>query len=335
MGTKLTVKVMKELLNTAKDGEAEILSLIVESIYTSKNCESETDLSWLLICDKKGRTLLHLASMHGHVNVLNYIWKEILESTTSKKLRKQYIDMKDNKGRTSLFYASSRGYDDVVSYLINRDANLETSTNENHIAPGSTALMASAERNTVKCFELILDAKANIHTQRRNRADALYMAARYGNHEIIRHLAINDYLNPIINRGTFHGRTAILTASLNGHLGACKELFKNGANINYQDNDKLTPLILATNEGHVLVVRWLIQNGADIYRKDKHRGSALDAALANGYGEIVNFLIKSQHIIENGGDIDDLTHIEKDIKQTKSPPASPPPEFGASTLAFL
>lgn len=212
-------------------------------------------------------------------------------------MRKQYLDVTDYRGRTALFYASAEGHGEVVSYLIDREASLEKNTNGNHIAPGSTALMASAEKNHLACFEYLLDAKASIQAQRRDGADALYLAARYGNHEIIRILAINDHMESIVNRESFHGRTAILTAALHGHLETCKILHSSGANLDYQDYDRFTALILASNEGHHHVSKWLVVNGADMHRKDKHGGTALDVALANGFSEIVNLLIQCQDIL--------------------------------------
>lgn len=310
METKISVKKIKEILNTATDGDVEILNLIVVSCKNiSRESNEEICLPWLLICDKKGRTPLHLASMHGHVNVLNYIWKEILKSTKSKKVKNHLIDMNDHKGRTALFYASARGHEEAVSYLINREASLEACTNEDHISPGSTPLMASAEKNTVKCFELLLEAKANVMNRRTDGADALYMASRYGNHQIIKMLAINNQIEQIVNRETFHGRTAIMTAALHGHIDACKELHECGAKLNYQDHDKLTALILATSEGHLFVIRWLVVNGADMDIKDKHGGSALDVALGKGHSEIVNFLIESQRIKKHGAGVDYLEKI--------------------------
>ena len=307
MCRKISVKKTKEILSTASDGDVEILNLIVGSCKNiSKESNEEICLSWLLLCDKKGRTPLHLASMNGHVNVLNYIWKEILQATKNKKVKKQLIDMNDHKGRTALFYASAFGHDEVVTYLLNREASLEACTNENHISPRSTPLMASAEKNTLKCFELLLDANANVMNQRKDGADALYMASRYGNHQIIRMLAVNNKIEGIVNQETFHGRTAIMTAALHGHIEACKELHECGAKLNYQDNDKLTALILATHEGHLLLIRWLVVNGANIEIKDKHGGSAIDAALGNGYSEIVNFLIQSQHIQKHYAGVPEL-----------------------------
>ena len=80
--------------------------------------------------------------------------------------------------------------------------------------------------------------------------------------------------------------------------------------MDYQDKDKLTPLLLASNEGHFLLTKWLVVNGVDIYRKDKHGGSALDAALGNGHSDIVNVLIESQNIINHGGDVDNIANLE-------------------------
>ena len=305
MESEIPVKVMKEIFATTKDGDVEILNIIVD--YSCK--AHDTDISWLTISDKKGRSPLHLAATYGHVNIVNFAWKELIASTTSKKLRKQYVDMTDFKGRTALFNASAKGYGEVVYYLINRDINLEVPTNENHVTPGSTALMASAERNTLECFELLMDAGANILAQRKDRADALYLAAKNGNNDIIRFLGVNDYIGPVINRESFHGRTAILTASLNGHLETCKVLLEYGAKLNYQDKDKFTAVIFAANEGHESIVKWLVANGADIYRKDKHGASALATALAQGHNKIVSFLLKVQRIMENGGDLDDLAKL--------------------------
>ena len=311
---KFPIKKSKELINTAKNGNLGIFKLVVDSCRIRNNNNSDTDdidLSWVLVSDKKGRTLLHVASKHGHIDIVNFIRKAIYESTSDKKLRKQYLDIQDFKGRTALFYASAEGHEEVVSYLIDREASIEKDTNGIHISPGSTALMASAEKNQLKCFESLLDAKACIQTQRRDGADALYLAARYGNDEIIRILAVNDHMESIVNRETFHGRTALLTAALHGHLEACKALHFSGANLNYQDNDRFTALILASNEGHNNVTRWLVLNGAEMHRKDKHGGTALDAALAHGFSDIVNFLIQSEEILEYGGSIDQMIDRHK------------------------
>ena len=307
MTHRFPIKISKELIHTTKNGNLEILKLIVNSFKHSNKNSSEIDdidVAWVLVSDKKGRNLLHIASKHGFIDIVNYIRKAIYEATTDKKLRKQYLDIADFKGRTALFYASAEGHDDIVSYLIDREANINKDTISTHVAPGSTPLMAAAERNNLKCFESLLDGKASIQCQRRDGADALYLASRHGNYEVIKILAINDHMEKIINRETFHGRTAILTAAFNGHLDACKLLHSSGANLNYQDNDKFTALILASNEGHYNVSEWLVINGADIFRKDRHGGTALDAALAHGFSEIVNLLIESQEILEYGSSME-------------------------------
>ena len=307
MSTKVPKKILKELIETAKIGDVNIFKTIIDCFCT----HDKKDISWVLISDKKGRSLMHIASMHGHLKIVSFIRKSICDATYDFALRKHYIDISDNKGRTALFYACAGGYNKVVNFLLSREADITSFTNEAHMAPGSTALMASAEKNHIKCVKLLLDASADVYAQRKDKADALYMAARNGNHSVIKLLvSYGDKLDPIINRETFHKRTAMLTASMHGHLESCKTLRACGAGVNYADKDNLTALAIASNEGHIHVVKWLVSQGADVLTKSVE--PALDGALANGHLQIFNFLILAQDILKNGGDREDVGNIEVD-----------------------
>ena len=305
METGIPLRTRKEIMETSKEGEVETLKLIVGYIKDHMLDYNASAISWIIIRDKKGRSPLHLAAKHGHLNVIQFIYQEIINMTKHVFARKKFIDSIDDKKRTPLFYAAVGGHSKVVCFLIKREASLESCTSGN----GSTALMVSAQKNKVKCFEILLEARADLSSRRKDGADALYMAARYGNNEIIKFLAKNDFLDSLINRPSFHGRTAFCTAALNGHIETCKILYKNGADLNYKDKDKFTPLILAASEGHMTLSRWLVSNGADIGWKNKHGASALDTALASGYGEIVIFLMEAEKIMQLGGDINDLARL--------------------------
>ena len=295
----------KALLKAAEEGDVESLNEIVSESasveYTARNTVATVDtLSWMSKTDKKGRTALHLAALYGHIYVVRNIWSKIIGSTKDMDLRKQYINITDHKGRTPLFHAAAAGHNGVAQYLIDKKADLNICTNEIHGEPGSTALMKCAEKNGVDCFKLLLEKGANVQTMRKDGADALYLAARYGNHEIIKLMAATGKLQLIINRPSFHGRTALLTAALHGHFQSCKELYAHGADLDHQDDDQFTSLIYATNEGHLLLTKWLVQKGANVYIKDKYGGSAFDVALANDYTEIMNFLKEWQDRLKNG-----------------------------------
>lgn len=49
-------------------------------------------------------------------------------------------------------------------------------------------------------------------------------------------------------------------AANGGHLGVIELLYKVGANIDSQDNRKVTCLMAAFRKGHVKVVRWMVNH---------------------------------------------------------------------------
>ena len=245
---------------------------------------------WITEGDKKGRTPLHLASIYGYFHAVRFIVEEIIEACHDTDRRKRYINVLDNKGRTSLFHAVAEGRVSIARFLIERDADLESVTNDGHIEPGSTALMACAEKNTVECFNLLMEKGADVLVVRKDGADAAYIAARYGHLKIIQRIAETKEIKEIVNRRTFRGRTALLTAAFHRHLDVCKVLLSKGANLNHQDDDKFTALIYAASEGHYDIVNWLVRKGANVHIKNKFGETALMCANANGHTHITKLL---------------------------------------------
>ena len=301
---RINIVSAKSILKAAEAGDLEYLT---KAVNTVELCNIEDTMTMMTQSDKKGRQPLHLASMNGHIHIARLFWKVILESFQDKYTRSEYLDVQDNKGRTPLFYAAAGGYVNICHYLLERDADTEISTNGNHSAPGSTPLMAAAEKNKADCFDLLLRKGADIIAERKDNADSLYLAARNGNTEIVKTIVKSKRLILLLSRSSFHGRNALITAALHGHLDACKELHARGFDINHQDDDKFTALIYATNAGHFDIVRWLLKNSANVYLKDKYGATAWDNAVASGYMEIAHFLREWRENIEQ----------EEQIKENK------------------
>jgi Ankyrin repeats (3 copies) len=68
-------------------------------------------------------------------------------------------------------------------------------------------------------------------------------------------------------------------------------LLKNGANINIQDREKSTALVIAAEKGHYEVVQLLLREKADISVRDKGGTTALHRAAKYGHEEIVHLLL--------------------------------------------
>jgi serine/threonine-protein phosphatase 6 regulatory ankyrin repeat subunit B len=285
----------KLVLKAAENGDLEYLNKVVDTDYGF-----DKSLDWMTQVDKKGRAPLHLSSMNGHIYIIRLIWRIITEFTRDIYARARYLDVVDHKGRTPLFHAAAGGYLNICTYLVDRHANTDIYTNENHTSPGSTALMACAEKNNVDCFKMLSRKGADVMITRRDGADAIYMAARYGNHEIVRLIATNNMFTLIVNRKSFYGRTALITAAIHGHLEACEILYANGFDLDDQDNDKFSALIHATNGGHYLLVKWLVTSGANLYLKDRYGATAWDIAVTNSFPDIAGFLLESQENLERG-----------------------------------
>ncbi|KAH8998262.1 hypothetical protein EDB86DRAFT_3242877 [Lactarius hatsudake] len=77
-------------------------------------------------------------------------------------------------------------------------------------------------------------------------------------------------------------------------------LIQNGADVNAQDGDHLTPLHLASYRGDAKMVELLLQHGADFRAQDQNHSMPLHLASARGNAEIVQLLI------DHGANVDPL-----------------------------
>ena len=280
--------IAKAVLEAAACGDVDLLKTIIGGNENSKD-----PLYWATQTDKKGRTPFHIGVISNKLSVVRFIANEI--KTNSTIIDATYFDVPDNKGRTPLFSSSALGFFDITKFLIHRGCNIDAKTNGFHPAPGSTPLMAAAEKGHQKCFAALMDSNGDIFAQRSDGADALYLAAREGRKEIIEMIVNTDNIKivcrDIINRPTYRNRTAIFTAAFHGYLEVGKLLFEHGALLDLQDKDDFTPLILAAHEGHLEFVQWLHRTGGvSIYKTDKFGDTALDTSEINGHVETMKYL---------------------------------------------
>ena len=75
-----------------------------------------------------------------------------------------------------------------------------------------------------------------------------------------------------------------------GNANTVLKLLQQGADVNAQDIDGLTPLSLAAGNGHTEVAQLLIQNHADVNAKDNYGETPLIWAASSGHTEVAELL---------------------------------------------
>jgi ankyrin repeat protein len=114
----------------------------------------------------------------------------------------------------------------------------------------------------------------------------LHQASEVGNE-----LVVNKLLLAGVSPNLYFGPPPpIYLATMKGHIKVVECLIKAGANMNFQHEDGLTPLMEASGAGYFELVRLLVEAGADPNIFDDHDCKAITYAGLNGYIEIINYL---------------------------------------------
>ena len=95
------------------------------------------------------------------------------------------------------------------------------------------------------------------------------------------------------------GTTALMRASLAGHIDVVRLLLDKGAGVGDTDTEGETALHLASRRGHTDIVRLLLENGADVNAADKDGWTPLHESSGGRFG----WLETVRLLIEYGADV--------------------------------
>ncbi|MCJ8009839.1 ankyrin repeat domain-containing protein [Lederbergia wuyishanensis] len=102
-----------------------------------------------------------------------------------------------------------------------------------------------------------------------------------------------------INIQDSQGRTPIMIAVYNNDLETSKVLIEAGADVNIQDNMKNNPFLYAGAEGYIDILKLTIDAGADPSITNRYGGTALIPASEHGYIDVIMELLTRSDIDVN------------------------------------
>ena len=262
--------------------------------------------------DGQNHPALFWASFNGHTEVVKNLLKYGADVT-----------IKDNRGHTALYWANFNGHKKVVE-LLNRPTerqqdkeNLAMVMREKRVERkfGKHRLPPEIGRNIDECLggkRRTKKSKRQTCSKRQRGSGAtcsrpadvmtdnsveigmrLLDASSSGNTILVQTiLSCREDVN-VETRGG-NGRTALWTASWDGHTKIVSMLLEEGADANTTDGSGMTALWTASANGHTEIVSMLLGKGALVETNDgsvRDGRTALWMASANGYTEIVSMLL--------------------------------------------
>jgi ankyrin repeat protein len=113
-------------------------------------------------------------------------------------------------------------------------------------------------------------------------------------------LLVKNIPEKMVRNKNYHF-TIFKQAISEGHIEAIKKIFDYKFDVNLQNGNGVTPLILAAKEGNAEIVELLLQNGSDVNHKSIFE-TALMQAVSQGYKSVVKILL------ENKADVNAQVH---------------------------
>lgn len=220
----------------------------------------------------------------------------------------------------ALVAAVQGGHEEVMMMLIKNATNLNAEGNKDI----PNALYGASAKGHRSMVAKLLNYGADPNKYDKFGRSALEAAIQGGHPDVVQLLLNNKAtLNRASSTGLDLGVSALHMAAQGGHKALVQQLLKRRAvDVNYQDKDGLSPLLMAAIRGYEAIVQLLLKKGIDTSLTDKDGMTALMMAVKGGHQSLVVLLLEYEA---------DLTARNKD-GQT---PLMLAVEEGHEAIAFL
>ncbi|KAJ3445398.1 ankyrin repeat and socs box protein [Anaeramoeba flamelloides] len=214
--------------------------------------------------NEMGETALMKASESGHLEVVRLLLKKGAN-----------LAIEDRNGETAFLKACRNGHLEVVQELLRNGAD---ANDKNY---GDNTVLLASENGFYEIVEELVENGVELDCE--NEGETPILKAIDGGHEKI--------LRLLLQKSTFD--VGLIDSIKNGHFQMATLLISNGANPNFCNEDRETPLYVASERGYIDVVRQLLKQKADT--NIRFKGSTpLIISSKNGHLEVARELINAE-----------------------------------------
>ena len=223
--------------------------------------------------DSRGRTvLMEFCEMGYHSSVERLV------------KNKANVNLKDNEGNTALMIACHTGNSRIVEHLYSHGAELNLQDNK-----GRTALIRSCEAESTECMETLLKKGAQIDIEDNEGKTVLMMV---DDTKKYKQQMLSEYSTSTHMRDS-EGRTTLMRLCEKGKFKSIKSIAwdRNREDLNLQDGEDKTSLMIACQERNGEIVEYLCRLGAILDLQDNRGRTAVMIACKNEADDCVDNLL--------------------------------------------
>jgi ankyrin repeat protein len=202
------------------------------------------------LLNQDGQSVMSIADLHGNgPTIHNSVWEALKAGQT--------VYSSNPKVFSSLRFVARLGDVETLQNLLKQGGGLVVNSQDKL---GYSAAMIAAKEGHLEAFKLLVYAGADVGLKNSQSETALSLAKSTQTRDGLEHILVEAIMADISKGKEFK---ALHFASKRGEIEVMTHLIKRGSDINAQDDNDHTPLMLAAMEGHEEACRLLLLAGAD------------------------------------------------------------------------